>query len=151
MTRAQAPIANEQQRRAVTFIIAAIRQDWDAKGIESCLAKADDQNLDVLTIQAIIAAVTRPDARTPAVIALDGDHVNRARIALSRPAVTPAPPKGDPIPTCGVCDKPWHLHDADHPYAGPDFTAPSLDAIERARKVLERERAATRQETDHAD
>lgn len=146
-TQAQAPIANADDRKAISWVVSRIRPDLDRKGIESCLAKADDQNLDVLTVQAIIAAVTRPDARTPAVIALDGDHVNRARIALSRPTVTPAPPKGDPIPTCGVCDKPWHLHDADHPYAGPDFTAPSLDAIERARKVLEQERAATRQET----
>ncbi|MGV8972232.1 MAG: hypothetical protein ACOH10_07905 [Rhodoglobus sp.] len=104
--RAQAPIADNRDRACIAYLANRIRPDWDTKGIESALAKHPDQSLDVLVVQALIAAMTRGDQRTPAVVGLDGDHTNRARAALSRPQVTPAPltiaELGGDCAVCGV-------------------------------------------------
>lgn len=104
MTNVQAPIANEQDRRALAHIVACIRPDWDRHGIAAALAKHPCQELDVLAMQALVIAVTRSDQRTPAVLALDGDHTNRARAALSRPQVAPSAPGTFKLgPECDVC------------------------------------------------
>jgi len=99
----QAPIATDKDRSAVAHLVARIRPDLDAHGIAAILAKHPDQALDVLALQAIIAAVTRPDARTPAVLGLDGDHTNRARVALSKPVsvTSKLPGYTPPEPECG--------------------------------------------------
>ena len=101
-----APIATADVRNAASFVINLIRGDWDRKGIESALAKHPCQEADVLLVQGIIAAVTRVDQKTPAVLGLDGDHTNRARVALGQPARTPAPltaaELGGDCAICGV-------------------------------------------------
>lgn len=94
MNAHQAPIATDKDRSAIAWLVARLRGDYDQHGTAAMLAKHPDQTLDVLAVQAIIAAVTRPDQKTPAVLGLDGDHTNRARVALSRPPVTPAPLSG---------------------------------------------------------
>jgi len=106
MNRAQAPIADAKDRDALSGIVARIRPDWDRHGINAALAKNPCQELDVLAAQALIAATTRPDQRTPAILGLDGDHTNRARVALGAAAVTPGPltgaEKGAECGTCGI-------------------------------------------------
>ena len=104
MTTANAPIATAEDRSALSWLINRIRPDWDRKGIESALAKHPCQVLDVLAGQALVAAVTRTDQRTPAVLALDGDHANRARVALGAAPVTPsAPTSSEAGGECAVC------------------------------------------------
>jgi len=85
-TRAQAPIADAKDRDALSWIVSRIRPDWDRHGINAALAKHPCQELDVLAMQALVAATTRTDQRTPAVLGLDGDHAERARASLSKPA-----------------------------------------------------------------
>jgi len=105
----QAPIATDKDRSAIAHLVSRLRPDWDAHGVAAILAKHADQALDVLTIQAIIAATTRTDQLKPAVLGLDGDHANRARVALSKPvSVTSKLPGYAPLdpecgyPNCGV-------------------------------------------------
>ncbi len=106
-----APVATAEDRNAISWLITLLRPDWDRKGIESALAKHADQNLDVLAVQAIIAAVTRTDQKTPAVLGLDGDHTARARVALSRPARTTQPLSGAELGgECGVCGVRQAMH-----------------------------------------
>jgi hypothetical protein len=145
-TRAEAPIADAKDRDAISWLIARIRPDYDRHGITAALAKHPCQALDVLTVQAIIAAVTRTDQRTPAVIGLDGDHANRARVALAIPAKTQQPPPADPVPRCDLCGLLRPYHDADHPFTTPGFTSSSQEAIDHARALLDQERS-NRQET----
>jgi len=103
MTNVQAPIANEKDRSAIAYLVSRIRPDLDAHGAAASLAKNPCQEVDVLTLQAIIAAVTRPDQHTPAILGLDGDHTNRARVALSKPvsATSHTPGYGDMGGECG--------------------------------------------------
>ena len=102
-TNVQAPIATDKDRSAIAQLVARIRPDWDTHGNTVALAKHPDQSLDVLTLQALIAAVTRTDQKTPAILGLDGDHTNRARVALSKPvSVTAKLPGYAPLdPECG--------------------------------------------------
>jgi hypothetical protein len=104
MSRVEGPVATEGDRRHLAEIVARIRPDWDRHGIAAALAKHPCQELDVLAMQALVIAVTRSDQRTPAVLALDGDHTNRARAALSRPQVAPSMPGTFKLgPECDVC------------------------------------------------
>ena len=133
--RVTAPIATEQDRRALAHLVGQLRPDWDRAGIAAALAKHPDQSLDVLAVQALIAATTRTDQRTPAVLGLDGDHANRARVAVSLPQVTPQPPRS-PLPVCVVCGLPWCYHEGQaHTYEEPGFTAADPEAIARARAL----------------
>lgn len=104
--RANAPIATTEDRNALSWIVARIRPDWDRKGIESALAKHPCQELDVLAAQAVNAAATRADQRTPACLGLDGEHTNRARVSLGAPvSVTAKMPGYAAIePECGYPD-----------------------------------------------
>ena len=64
-----------EQHAAVAYIVAAIRPDWDRRGIEAQLARIDPAvSLAAVTHAAVVAAATRPDQRTPAVIAMAGPH-----------------------------------------------------------------------------
>ena len=68
-----------QLNEAIAYLVAAIRAEtgatpWDRPGIEATLAKLDDQPLAAVAVAAINAAATRPDQRTPAVIAASGSH-----------------------------------------------------------------------------
>ena len=67
-----------EQHAALAYIVAAIRPDWDRRGIEAQLARLDPAvslaavTHAAVTHAAIVAAATRPDRRTPAVIAMAG-------------------------------------------------------------------------------
>jgi len=159
----QAPIATAEDRKAISWIIWILRSDWDRKGIESALAKHPCQELDVLTLQAIIAAVTRPDQKTPAILGLDGDHTNRARAALSKPTKTPQPLTqtergGDcGYPGCGI---PQAMHRGarfpgdvrPHEWEQPrPITPASAEQIARLKPEFKKVQSfeSTRQETSH--
>ena len=68
-------------------LVHAIRNDWDEQGIRSALLKVADRPLADVA-RAAISATSRTDQRTPAVIALDGEHW---RAPGSAPTVTTAP------------------------------------------------------------
>ena len=82
-----------QLNGAIAYLVAAIRAEagatpWDRPGIEATLAKLDDQPLAAVAVAAIYAAATRPDQRTPSVIASSGSHWQ----AFPRHEPTPTPP-----------------------------------------------------------
>ena len=54
-------------------LVHAIRNDWDEQGIRSALLKVADRPLADVA-RAAVSATSRTDQRTPAVIALDGEH-----------------------------------------------------------------------------
>ena len=58
----------------VANLVHAIRPDWDENGVASSLRKVADRPLAQVVLAAVTAATTRPDQRTPAVIAQDGSH-----------------------------------------------------------------------------
>jgi hypothetical protein len=145
MKRVAAPVSTEGDRRHLSEIIARIRPDWDRHGIAAALAKHPEQNLDILAAQAVIAAVTRTDQRTPALLGLDGDHTNRARSAFSDAVVTPAPltgrERGADCATCGV-PKSMHagarasLQHGEHDWTAAEPVRPaSPQAIANARRA----------------
>lgn len=90
MTRRTPPIVTDQDRRAIAWLVARIATDWDAAGIHSALGKSTDQQLDRLAVAAIVAAVTRGDQRTPALIAKSGDHTIAALNALGERPTGPS-------------------------------------------------------------
>jgi len=145
-TNIQAPIATDKDRSAIAHLVSRIRPDWDTHGNTVALAKHPDQSLDVLTLQALIAAVTRTDQKTPAILGLDGDHTNRARVALSKPvSVTSKMPGYTPSePDCGYpgCGTPRNKHKAwfipseirPHEWEQPRPIIPATSAAIAARK-----------------
>ena len=66
-------------------LVHAIRHDWDEAGIRSAILKVADRPLLEVAVAAL-AATGRVDQRTPAVIALDGEHWR-----ILHPAPAPAP------------------------------------------------------------
>ena len=73
-------------------LIYEIRPDWDEQGIRSAIHQIADRPLALVVTAATAAATTRPDQRTPAIIALDGDHWRQAYAMTGTPQ-----PKRDPI------------------------------------------------------
>ena len=91
---------------ALAYLVANIRADtggtpWDRPGIEAILAKLDDRPLAAVAIAAINAAATRPDQRTPAIIAGNGAHWRESPRdqptptpdAYTQEPINPAPPE----------------------------------------------------------
>lgn len=80
--------------QAIAYLVSAIRAEldapqWDRPGIEAILAKLDDRPLSAVAAAAILAAATRPDQNTPAVIAMSGPHWR----SLPSYQGTPQPPQ----------------------------------------------------------
>lgn len=69
-------------------LVHEIRTDWQEPGIRAALAKVADRPL-LEVAAAALAATGRVDQRTPAVIALDGEHW---RILNPEPAPAPRSP-----------------------------------------------------------
>lgn len=55
-------------------LIHEIRPDWDEAGIRAVLAQCGGRHLALVAFEAVAAAITRPDQRSPAIIAMDGRH-----------------------------------------------------------------------------
>ena len=60
--------------RALAFLVHEIRDEWDEQGVLSALRKVSQQPLVDVTAAAIFCATKRVDQRTPACIALGGEH-----------------------------------------------------------------------------
>jgi hypothetical protein len=80
--------------RALAFLIHEIRGDWDEHGVNTVLRKCSDKPLPDVVAAALDCATRRHDQRTPACIALEGEHwralVNMAGAGTSM--ATPQPP-----------------------------------------------------------
>ena len=78
------------QHKAIAYLVHAIRPSWDRCGIESLLDRIDPAiSLGAVTHAAIVAAATRLDQETPAVIAMAGRHWDGCM--GDRPPLRPAP------------------------------------------------------------
>jgi hypothetical protein len=55
-------------------LVHEIRTDWDEAGIRAVLAQCGGRPLAQVALEAVAAAITRPDQRSPAIIAMDGRH-----------------------------------------------------------------------------
>lgn len=84
---------NEQQARAVAFIVNAIRPDWDPAGIVAALGRARAMGGVAEVTIAAIRAATNPAAQTPAVIHMQGPHWS-----TTGPTTSPPPPTVDACP-----------------------------------------------------
>ena len=63
------------QIAAIAYLANAIRPDWQRAGIEAVLrGLGDSTDLAAMTHAAIVAAKTRPDQKSPAIIGLIGPH-----------------------------------------------------------------------------
>lgn len=65
---------NEQQARALAAFIATIRDDWGVRGIVKALSDARGKADAAGLAQAAIRAAATPTNRTPAIIAMPGEH-----------------------------------------------------------------------------
>ena len=92
------------QHKAIAYLVNAIRPSWDRYGIESLLGRIDPAiSLGAVAHAAIVAAATRPDQETPAIIAMTGRHWDSCM--GDRPPLRPAT---------------WRDPDADVTPADPD-------------------------------
>lgn len=96
-----------QQHRAIAFLVAAVRPDWATPGIMAALDQVRDKPLADVAVAAIRAA-GRTDQRTPAVIAMAGEHW----AAVKRSEPTPAPPSLRSEAICQGCNRDRTGHDA---------------------------------------
>lgn len=148
MTPRTAPIAADQDRRAIAWLVARIAPDWDRAGIHAALGKAQTQDIAQLAVAAIVATVTRGDQRTPAVLAASGDHWLAALNALGQRNTGPSIDRtaaGDRAADLGrrcVCGV-WESHHAGARVQGcpgytpePDWTPPDPDRIARLRAAI---------------
>ncbi|GII98369.1 hypothetical protein CLV28_0694 [Sediminihabitans luteus] len=60
--------------RALAALVSTIRPAWGAAGVLAALADARHRGTAAELAHAAITAATTPEARTPAVIAMDGPH-----------------------------------------------------------------------------
>lgn len=66
---------NPERVQALSWIVAGIRPDWDQAGIARIIHKIDPAiTWPAVCHAAIVAAATRDDQRTPAIIAMSGAH-----------------------------------------------------------------------------
>lgn len=130
----------------LAVLINVIRPDWGVRGIRAALRKVSNRPLRDVTLAAL-AATARTDQRTPAIIALDGEHWRQAGSRV----------RGDqPIP-CDICRAPGpeacaraqaivldpqkrndHAYQPERPRAGrgprrplPDLHLPEIDEVGR--------------------
>ena len=100
--------------RALAAVIHGIRNDWDEHGILTTLRKLSDKPIAQVAAAAIHCATKRHDQRTPACIALDGEHWraldrltgdNDAPRSIQPPERLPCPIHQHPEP-CPHCSPP---------------------------------------------
>ncbi len=73
--------------RALAFLLHEIRDEWDEHGSLTVLRKLSDKPLADVSAAAIYCAYHRTDQRTPACIALPGEHWQAlSRMANQQPA-----------------------------------------------------------------
>ncbi|MBM7480150.1 hypothetical protein ACFP63_08795 [Oerskovia jenensis] len=70
---------NREQAHALAALVAALRGDWDTPGVLKALSDARDRGDVFRLAHAALYAAETPTNRTPAVIALAGEHWARGR------------------------------------------------------------------------
>jgi len=88
-----------RQARALAALVAALRPDWGERGILKALSDARELGPPWHIAHAALNAAEVPTNRTPAVIALPGDHWLNAREMGSAPI------------RAKKCDEPGHTGD----------------------------------------
>ena len=96
-------MSRDQQHRAIAFLVEAIRPDWGAPGVMAALDKLRDRPLADVAVAAI-RATARTDQRTPAVIAMGGEHW----AAGKQPTPTPPTVRSADICRCCIHDRAGH-------------------------------------------
>ena len=93
---------SRQALAALAYVIHELRPDWGKPGIHAALERAHHDTPDLRAVaHAAITATLRDDQRTPAIIALPGQHwdceTNRGATLPPRPRILtePMPP---PLP-----------------------------------------------------
>lgn len=102
-------MSRDQQHRAIAFLVEAIRSEgpgeqWSTPGILAALDKLRDRPLADVAVAAI-RATARTDQRTPAVIAMGGEHWATGK------QPTPTPPTVRSADICQGCTKERAIHD----------------------------------------
>jgi hypothetical protein len=70
---------NREQAHALAALVAALRTDWDTPGVLKAIYDARDRGDAFRVAHAALYAAETPTNRTPAVIALAGEHWARGR------------------------------------------------------------------------
>jgi len=78
--------------RALAFLLHEIRDEWDEHGVLSVLRKLSDKPLAEVSAASIHCAFHRTDQRTPACIALSGEHWQALNRMANQAPATPLPP-----------------------------------------------------------
>ena len=98
---------NREQAHALAALIAALRDDWDTAGVLKALSDARDRSTAWDLAHAALHAAQNPKIKTPAVIAMAGEHWTVGK-ALGE-STTDAPRCPEPGHTsyfahnCGYC------------------------------------------------
>ena len=98
---------DDQQRRAIAYLVNQIRPGWHTNGVIAALRNTDAPLADT-ALAALWAAKTRTDQHTPAIIGMGGSHWGQDANSSNggnnyRPAVANPP-------SCANCGYPEHLH-----------------------------------------
>lgn len=70
---------NREQAHAVAALVAALRPEWDTPGILKALSDARDRGTAWDVAHAALHAAENPRAKTPAIIALAGEHWTKGK------------------------------------------------------------------------
>ena len=81
------PITHDQATKLAAFI-SSLRPDWDTPGVLHAIGRARERGDGTAVAVAAIRAAASPSNRTPAVIALDGEHWREPAHVMA----TPTPP-----------------------------------------------------------
>lgn len=88
----------ERTNRALAHLANTINPNWHTQGLTTTLGRLNNRPLPEVALATLIAATTRQDQTTPAVIMFEGPHWDRARQALGQ-GTQPATPAPNPAPT----------------------------------------------------
>ena len=93
--------------RALAAVVHEIRDEWDEHGITATLRRCSDRPLADVAAAALYAAIKRTDQRTPACIALPGEHwqaLTRLRGETASAPEPRCPDHGETLP-CLTCQR----------------------------------------------
>ena len=96
--------------RALAAIVHEIRDEWDEPGITAALRRCSDRPIAEVTAAALYCATKRTDQRSPACIAMSGEHWQSLTRLRGETAAAPeprCPDHGETLPclTCQTADR----------------------------------------------
>lgn len=93
------PAFTRDEAHALALDVHAARPQWDTRGILTAIARVADRPLAAVRAAAL-AAARDPRCKTPAVIALEGDHWHTPDPTPARPAQCPTHDLAQPCRSC---------------------------------------------------